>query len=335
MDLNSKLQLAYRKLAAARRFLFVGHLSPDADALSSIGAMISLVKPYAEEIYAFADGQADGAYDFIAHSRLVSGEAPADLRAFDLIVILDCGSISRTGLELRLHNLISQANQGTISERPYIIEIDHHEPQESYADLEIRDPAKASTTELIYHFLKANHLPITKELADCILIGLMTDTGNFLHSNSSREALEIASEMLLYGASLPRIIDRTVRNQNFPVLKVWGRILENMKFDEKTGFVSSAVTAAEANRLLSAEERLEAGDIFGGAASFLSSLAGVRVSLLLREEDGRVKGSLRTNSDDVDVAAIARKFGGGGHKKAAGFSLPGRLQETPTGWKIV
>jgi phosphoesterase RecJ-like protein len=238
-------------------------------------------------------------------------------------------------LELRLRNLISQANQGTISERPYIIEIDHHEPQESYADLEIRDPAKASTTELIYHFLKANHLPITKELADCILIGLMTDTGNFLHSNSSREALEIASEMLLYGASLPRIIDRTVRNQNFPVLKVWGRILENMKFDEKTGFVSSAVTAAEADRLLSAEEKLEAGDIFGGAASFLSSLAGVRVSLLLREEDGRVKGSLRTNSDDVDVAAIARKFGGGGHKKAAGFSLPGRLQETPTGWKIV
>jgi len=73
--------------------------------------------------------------------------------------------------------------------RPYLIEFDHHQPQEAYADLEIRLPDKASTTEIIYHFLQANNLPISKLLANCILIGLMTDTGHFLHANSSRKRL--------------------------------------------------------------------------------------------------------------------------------------------------
>lgn len=335
MDLTLKLQLAYQKISQAKNILLVGHTSPDADALASIGAMAEIAKSFNSDIYAYADNKQAGVYDFIANESLVSSEEPGDLKIFDVILILDCGSISRTGLELRIKNLISAAGKGLIKSRPYIIEIDHHEPQGTYADLEIRDPAKASTTELIYQFLKANGIAITKNLADCILIGLMTDTGHFLHANSSQEALAIASEMLMRGAALPMIIDKTVHNKSFASLKVWGQALENMKYNADTGFVSSALSEAELSVLLTAEEKDTQGDLFGGIVSFLSCLTGVRVALFLREENGKVKGSLRTNLDDVDVAQLAGNWGGGGHKKAAGFSVAGKLQATETGWKII
>ncbi|MFA5131542.1 MAG: DHH family phosphoesterase [Patescibacteria group bacterium] len=335
MDFIARLQLAYQKIAAAKRILIVAHTSPDADALASIGAMIEISETLGLDFYAYADRKPAGAYDFISHENLISSEEPADLRVYDIILILDCGSIARTGLELRLRNLIAAMQSGKISERPYIIEFDHHEPMESFADLEIRETEMAATTEIIYHFLKVNGLTITKSLADSILIGLMTDTGHFLHANSSREALAVSSEMLLRGASLPKIIDRTIHNKSFATLKVWGRALENMKFDEATGLASSGLLESELSELLSREEKATHVDLYGDIVSFLSCLAGVRVALLLREEGGRVKGSFRTTAEDIDVAKLAQNWGGGGHKKAAGFSIKGRLKETENGWSVL
>lgn len=335
MDLTEKLKIAYQKIREADKILLVGHTFPDADALSSIGAIIEIVRPLGKDIYAFTSNKPAGAYDFVPNENLVVPQPPEDLRAFDLIFILDCGSISRTGLEERLRNLIAAANEGRIGRRPYIVEFDHHEPQENYADLEVRLADKASTTEIIYQFLKVNDLPITKVLADCVLIGLMTDTGNFLHANSSREALAVSSEMLLSGASLPRIIDKTIHNKSLSALRVWGRALENMNFNPETGLVSSALTASELSDLMTPEEREQQTDVFSDIVSFLSYLAGARVALLLREENGRVKGSLRTNYDDINVAFVARHWGGGGHKKAAGFSLAGRLRQTEKGWNVI
>jgi len=335
MDFITKLQLAYQKIVAAKRILIVGHVSPDADAISSIGAMIEITRSLGLETYAYADHKPNGTYNFIANENLISSEEPADLRIYDIILILDCGSISRTGLELRLRNLLQAAVEGKISARPYIIEFDHHEHQETYADLEIREAHKASTTEIIYHFLKANNRPITKVLADCILIGLMTDTGHFLHANSSREALAVSSEMLLRGASLPKIINKTIHNKSFATLKVWGRALENMKFNPDTGFASSALLENELAELLTVAEKESHVDLFGDIVSFMSCLSEVRVALLLREENGKIKGSMRTVSDEIDVAKIAQNWGGGGHKKAAGFSIEGRLMATETGWKVI
>jgi len=335
MDLTTKLQFAYEKIAASKRILIVAHTSPDADALASIGAMIEISQSLGLDIEAYSDHKPSGAYDFITNENLVSSEEPSDLRVYDIILILDCGAISRTGLELRIRNLLAAAKEKRISHRPYIIEFDHHEPTETYADLEIRDATKASTTEIIYQFLKVNGLEISKSLADCILIGLMTDTGHFLHANSSREALAVSSEMLLRGASLPKIISKTIHNKSFAALKVWGRALENMKFDAETGFASSALLEAELGDLLTPEEKEAHVDLFGDIVSFLSCLSGVQVALLLREENGKIKGSLRTNSDEVDVAKIAQHWGGGGHKKAAGFSINGKLEATENGWKVI
>ncbi|MFA5154816.1 MAG: DHH family phosphoesterase [Patescibacteria group bacterium] len=335
MNFTEKLQLAYQKLQSARQILLIGHVSPDADALASIGAMLEVTAVLGSTGYAYAANKPAGAYGFIPNERLITDEEPVDLRAFDVIVILDCGSISRTGLEIRLRTLLQAAKSGRLARRPYLIEFDHHLPQEAYADLEIRCPDKASTTEIIYHFLKINGLAINKALANCILIGLMTDTGHFLHANSSREALAVSSEMLLRGASLPKIIENTVNNKSFAALKVWGRALENMRLDPVTGLAASALTAAEISELLHPADAPAEADLYSDIVSFLSTLSGVRVALLLREEGETVKGSLRTTDNEIDLARIAQQWGGGGHRKAAGFKIKGRLARTATGWKVV
>ncbi|HBA36816.1 TPA: hypothetical protein DCZ15_02975 [Candidatus Falkowbacteria bacterium] len=335
MNFTEKLQTAYTRIKLAKRVLLVGHVSPDADALASISAMAEIADGFGAEVSAYAGQKPDNYYDFIPRNNLVSTAEPVDLKVFDLILILDCGSIARTGLEKRLRALIKAEQDGHIARRPYLMEFDHHEPSETYADLEIRLSNKASTTEIIYNFLKVNGLEISKTLAHCILIGLMTDTGHFLHANASREAMAIASEMLLRGASLPKIVNNTVHNKSFSSLKIWGRALENLCLNEDTGLAVSALTSAEIKTLLSPGNAELDADLFGDIVSFLSSLSGVRVALFLREENDRVKGSLRTNDEKIDVAKIAQKWGGGGHKKAAGFSLAGRLQKTDTGWKVI
>jgi len=334
-ELASKFQVVWEKLKNAKRILLISHMSPDADAIASLGAIIEVIKTIPADFYAYTDRKIAGAYTFIPNENRVADLPPDDLLAFDVILILDCGSISRTGLEARLRTLLKAEQEGRIIKRPYLIEFDHHQHQESYADIEVRLADKASTTEIIYHFLQANSLEINKVIANCILIGLMTDTGHFLHANSSRDAIAVSSEMLLRGASLPKIVESTVQNKSFSSLKIWGRVLENMHFNSETGLASSALLATEIQELLPLDDLAGTADLFSDIVSFLSTLNGVSVALLLREENDRVKGSLRTNEDNLDLTKIAGMFGGGGHKKAAGFSIPGKLARTNNGWKIV
>ncbi len=329
MNLSEKYQLAYQFIRTARRLLLVGHTDPDADALAAIAAVLETLVPFGAEAYAFADKKPTDVFSFIPHEERVNVTPPSDLRDFDVILILDCGSIKRTALAERLEKLLTLPAES----RPFIIDFDHHQPNKSYADLEIRLPDKASTTEIIYEFLKINGVEINKTAAECILIGLMTDTGHFLYPNSSRAVLKIASEMLLKGASLVKVISPTVHNKSFGALKLWGRVLEDTQLNPDTGLAVVVLKEKDlATEKVEGEE--DAASLGGELASFLASLNGVKVALVLREEEGQVKGSLRTNDKALDVIKIAQIFGGGGHKKAAGFSLPGRLEKTPTGWKV-
>lgn len=330
MNFNEKLQLAYHKIKKAKNILFVAHISPDADALSSLGVMISLAKKTDIRFYAYAEQKKEGDYSFIPNIDLISSKKPNDLSVFDLIISLDCGQLSRTNLREEIKNILEDYDR-----KSFYIEFDHHVPREHYADLEIRYPDKASTTEILYYFFRINNLEITKDVANCILTGIVADTGYFFHSNSSQQALLISSRMLLLGASLKNIIHHMVYNKNFLSLKIWGRVLDNMIFNKKTGLVISALTTKEMEELSLNNNTSIESDLFGEIVSSLNSLSGVKVALLLREQDGLVRGNLRTNLDNMDVSKIAQKFNGGGHKKAAGFTIPGYLKKIDYGWDVV
>jgi phosphoesterase RecJ-like protein len=332
---EEKLKIAYKKIFGAKNILLVSHTSPDADALSSLAAIIEILREKKINFYAFADKKKDAEYPFIPNEQFINSEAPKSLNAFDVVVILDCGSLSRTGIENLIINSIATRES---SNKPFFIELDHHEKISNYADLEIRRQDKASTTSLVHDLLKINGVNINKAISDCILSGLMSDTGCFLHSNSTAEAIALASDMLSYGASFHKIIRATTKNSNFISLKTWGKIIENLYFDKTSGLASSGLSQAELEEIKKSgaenDEKELAADLFGVIVSFICSFEGVKVALLLREENGIVKGSLRTNGEHFDVAKIASQFGGGGHKKAAGFSIKGHLIKTEKGWKV-
>lgn len=331
MNLKEKYQLAYLKLKSSKQVLVVGHISPDPDALSSVGAILEFLIQAGIPFQTYTEDKIEGLYSFIPHEDLISKNRPEDISVFDTIVIVDCGSISRTGLE----NEIRESQEDKADKRPYIIEFDHHQPQDKYADLEIRLPDRASTTEIIHEFFQESNHEINKTMADCILIGLMSDTGNFVHPNSSFQALEVSSKMLLKGASLQKISSYIKGENSLPALKIWGRVFSRLKYNKETKFASAALTKEDISELNLMKNKSKLADIFGDIVSFISYLPGVAVALLLREEEGRVKGSLRANNGTIDVSYLAGLFGGGGHKRAAGFSVKGELKEVKGGWKVV
>ena len=309
---------AYGLIKKAQQILLVTHDRPDGDGLSSVCLLAELLetlnKPY--QIYCY--DLPHHHFNFLPHLEKFSNQLVAF--NFDLTVALDCAGLKRTNLTQQ----ISQRKKNQM-----IIEFDHHPRLESYADLEIRDPQAASTTEILYHFLKVNKIKINKKMAICILTGILTDTGNFLYPATSSETVNIAAEMLTFGARLPQIMEHTWRNKSVATMKIWGKALSNLYLNPKYNFAVSVLTQSDISKEVS-DEGME------GIAGFLSNLHNVKGLLLLREQkDGVLRGNLRTVLPNIDLAKLALLLGGGGHAKASGFTLEGKLEKTDRGWRVV
>lgn len=337
MNYSLKYRQAYLKIKNARRLLVVGHVNPDGDALSSVCAFMELASLLGVSAKAYCHDKKTNTFNYLAHELDIVSDKNniLPLTSYDVMVTVDCGAMSRTFLAEEI-----QAVQSSI-DRPYIIELDHHPKVDDYADLEIRQPDKAATVEIIYNLLKENKVNFNKNLANCILTGILTDTGNFLYSSATNINIAIASEMLSYGAQLPKIINRTLRNQNILTMKLWGVTMENLRINKTYNLAYSVITKDDIDNLLklgTAEEieRYLNYDIYGDIAGFLSTLSDVKAIMLLREEkEGRIKGSLRTSRNDVDISALAQRLGGGGHAKASGFVIEGHLVKDGNNWKVV
>lgn len=319
---EKKLVDSFDKINNAKRILLTTHERPDGDAISSICILIELLNNLNKNFLAFSQDAVPNQYNFLAHS----GEITADKMNvgffnFDLIISLDCGSISRTGFSEEIKN--RRADQ-------VFIEFDHHPKIEDWADIENRCPSCASTTEVLYYFLKANNIPLNRNYANSILTGLLTDTGNFLFPVTSDKSISIASEMLLLGAKFPAIMESTWRNKSLGAMKLWGHVLSNIKLNKKYNFAFSIIKKEDIIENNVSDEELE------NLSNFISNLHGVKAIMLLQEIGQReIKGSFRTADPNMDVSKLARKLGGGGHEKAAGFKIKGLLIKQNEKWKVV
>ncbi len=311
-------QKAYNLIKQSQNILIVTHEQPDGDALASACLIAEILIQLNIKYRLYSYSQINQQYNFLPHLEdLKNSYEKFD---FDLIIALDCGSVERTKLDKEI--LSRKPNQ-------LVMEIDHHQKIKDYADLEIRDSAAAATTEILYYFLKANKIKINKNMASCILTGILTDTGNFLYPSTSPETVNIASEMLTRGAKLPQILENTWRNKSISSMKTWGKAMSRLKINPRYNLGFTVLENEDVPAEVT-EEELE------GMSGFLSNLNAVNGILLLRElPDGRIKGSLRTSNPKVDISKLARALGGGGHIKAAGFTIEGKLKKTETGWKIV
>jgi len=311
---------ALHKIKEARKILLVTHEKPDVDAVSSICAFIDLLEEMEKPHSAYCFDAPPRQFDFLPHLEKISSDREKlDFHSYDLIIVFDCGGLNRT----KLADEITRRGK-----RQFVIDIDHHLKTDDYADLEIRDSSKASTTELVYDFFKANKIKINKNRANCVLAGILTDSGNFIYAATSERTVKIASEMLSRGANLSRITENTLRNKNLPALKIWGEAMSRVKLNKKYGIAFTVLTLDDIDGV--DEEELE------GIPNFLGNLRGVKAVMVLREQkNGTVKGSFRSSHPDVNVAKLAQALGGGGHMKAAGFTVEGKLELTNKGWRVI
>lgn len=318
MDMHSlDFTGAINLINASQRILLVSHRRPDGDTLgASVGLDLALKAIGKKTVLACID-DVPRRLRFIPETDTIVHEF--DLREFDLIIISDAGAYHMTGFHERYPDFLSK--------KVPILNIDHHASNEGFGSVNIIDTHASSATMIIWKLLKIMGLPITKEIGLALLAGIYNDTGGFIHSNTTQETFEIASDLAKTGIDISSIVRPMFRESTTSQLRLWGYILENAHVTEK-GVLTSVVSEADL-RALGGH-----GSDTGGIVDLMNTVPEASFVMLLAEDEGMVKGSLRTQRDDVNVSDIAGQFGGGGHKKAAGFRIHGRL-EKQTVWKIV
>lgn len=315
------------RLKPAKRVLVVTHEHADGDALGSLLALGAFLGADGKRVQLYAPDSTLSSFSYLEGiTSVIVSRGNVRVEDRDFVVMLDCGDVKRTNVAEPLFML----NQ----HRPPVALIDHHQVrtvfrQRELVDLTIVDRGASSTCELVYEYARATGAAITPGIATALLTGIVTDTGGFSNPATTLTSLEAAAELMKRGANLRKIVNATVRSKNVGTLQLWGRALSRLEYDPSTGLVTTALLLKDF-----AECRVER-DGSEGIASFLNSLGEGRAVLVLREEPkGLVKGSFRTKQPDVDVAALAQSFGGGGHAKAAGFTVAGTIVRSERGWSV-
>ncbi len=319
--MNTTYTQAYDRIQGAQNILLITHIFPDGDALGSLGFMCEWMMQLQKKYVAYTAGPLPSSLSFLPHYHEFNVDKNSfSIADFDLIISLDCGSLARTNVAEE----IKQRNKNQ-----FFIEIDHHPSIEAVSNLEIREPTMASTTELLYKISQSLNYRLNTDMARSILTGILTDTGNFSFSATSQYTIASAANMLLKGASLSKIIEKTWRTKKLPDLKLWGIALSRLTKIEAYDMTYTVILATDFEATKADDEAVE------GLAEFISSLPENKAVLVLREDmNGHIRGNLRTIRDDINVGKLAQRLGGGGHRKAAGFSLPGKLRATKTGWRV-
>lgn len=314
---KTQFEEAASLIKASRRILLVSHRRPDGDTLgAACGLHFGLKQMNKQTVLACID-DVPRRLQFIPGTELYVQEF--DMSSFDLIIISDAGAHHMTGFHEKYPDFLSK--------RVPILNIDHHASNEGFGTVNIIDTHASSATMIVWKLLKFLSVSRTKEIGLALLAGIYNDTGGFMHSNTTQETFEIASELAAAGISVTDIVKPMFKQSTTSQLKLWGYILEHMRRNEKN--VISSVVSTSDLKILGAH-----ASETGGIIDLMNTVPDAEFTMLLAEDDGWVKGSMRTQRDDVNLSDIAGQFGGGGHKKASGFRIHGRL-EKQTNWKII
>lgn len=219
-----------------------------------------------------------------------------------------------------------EINPGLFYEVP-VVNIDHHASNTGFGRVNIIDVTAASTTEILFRIIReleveSGQTIVSADIATLLLTGLITDTGSFQHSNTTPRSLEVAAELIECGARQQEIINHIFKTKQLATLKLWGRVLSKIEYDEEHRFVWSALTKNDLAECGGTDA--DVGDVID---EVMTNAPGAEVVLLLKQNGIGVTGSLRTTSPSVSAMEIAGLFGGGGHLQASGFKIVGKTVE--------
>lgn len=298
----------HNEIQVANKILLVPHQNPDGDAHGSVSCFSHYLNSIKKPHSIFCLTQSTDKLNSLPHLVDISTDENIwQDDSHDLIIVMDSGDLKYAGVDKYIKNL----------EHDFIIiNIDHHATNTHFGDINLVIDKASSTTEVIYGFLKYNNINIDKNMAASLLTGLITDTENFTNPGTTQNSLKVASDLIKKGANFNFIKTWFLRDKTFNSLKLWGVVFSRLEKHPVHDIVYTYITKRDLADNNADESEAE------GIANFMNNLGDGKAGLILKEkEDGTIKGSFRTTRDDFDVSAIAKALGGGGHKKASGFSV--------------
>ena len=296
-------------LRAGSRILICSHYNPDGDGIGSMLAMGMLLERIGKKVVLYCRDKVPVNLEFLPTSQRITNKLPQTDK-FDLTLMLDCAQRKRISDDFAQF-------KGTGK----VICIDHHLLEKPESDIDLIDSEAASTGEVVLRLARRAGYLVEKKIAQCIYTTLVVDTGFFKYSNTNEEIFSLASQLVRLGADPWTVAKYLEESHPLCRMVLLGFSLASLHVEFKGKYATMDVTQ---KMLKESKAVMELSDEF---ATYPRAIEGVEVSALFREYgDGRIKVSLRSK-DTVDVAAIARSFGGGGHARAAGFQTKLSLKE--------
>lgn len=284
-----------------------GHVRPDGDCVGSCLATYNYIKENYPQI------QVDlylepipNIFKFLNRSEEILHDCP-EKEPYDLFIAQDCGDTKRLGAAAQY---FEQAKRTVC--------IDHHISNQSFADENYIFPHASSTSELVFELMDEQKL--TKEIAECIYVGIIHDTGVFQYSSTSAKTMNIAGKLMEMGINFTEIVDKTFYTKTFNQNRVLGQALVDARLELGGAVITSVVTKKQMEEYEVLPKHLD------GIVSQLRVTKDVEAAVFLYETEEGYKVSMRSNGR-MDVAKIAMEFGGGGHVRAAGVSMEGSAED--------
>jgi bifunctional oligoribonuclease and PAP phosphatase NrnA len=311
---TSDLQAVADAIRSNDRFLLVTHENPDGDALGSLLATKLAFDALRKDsvMYLYGDAPLPREYGFMELSGI--RREPPDDASERVLVALDCANETRMAPDTTL-----------LENAPLTLDIDHHHDNSRFGELNLVVGDASSTGEVLRDLFAELGVELTPEIAEALYIAVVTDTGRFQYTNTTPKALRLAAELVDAGADVHRVFQAVYESVELAKLKLLGRVLDRAQVYEGGRLVVSYLLRSDFTELNVAEAFSE------GLIDYLRAVEGAEMAALIREpprRDGPPRRiSLRASNDELDVSAIARKSGGGGHRQAAGFSSDASVEE--------
>jgi Exopolyphosphatase-related proteins len=306
----AKFEQIGQALREGGRFAVLSHVRPDGDALGSQLALGLSLKRLGKDVRIWNEEGMLEKYSFLPSANLLT-KPPADPEDVDVAIALD------TAIQNRLGTALPAVRSAKVW-----INIDHHPSNPGYGDLVYINPKAPATGQILFELIWSEKLPIDAAIAENLYVAISTDTGSFQYPNTTARTFEMAAELVRAGVDVGRVSQLTYENYPRRRAELLRDLLGTMRFEANDRVASFSLSLATAKKLGVSPEDNE------GLIDHLRAIQGVIVAVFFEElADGKVRVSMRSKSEKVNVCAICEKFGGGGHVLAAGARLPGTLAE--------
>jgi phosphoesterase RecJ-like protein len=289
-----------------RTFCIVGHVRPDGDCVGSQLGITLALRNQGKDVACWNEDKTPQKYEFLDPEGLI--QRPVAGRRFDCVIATDAASFERLGTV-----------GACVQDRKLLINIDHHQSNTRYGDINWVSAREPSTGELIFRLLKVANWPITRPIADCLFTAVSTDTGSFQYPTTTPGTYHVAGELVRRGANLSRICDEVYQSYPLSRARLLKHVYSTFRLTHANQIAYFWLKKADFARTGADSSDSE------GLIDHIRAIAPVEIACVFEELDENfTRLSLRSKTDKVDVNQIAALFGGGGHRAAAGARISGK-----------